>query len=104
LEEFQKNEKSKMPEFLGGEGQLAIFFQRNLKLPAGYTNTIHQFQTITFSFMLDEKGKAYDPKMVEPKDEELLHLIENMLRVMPAWSMKGQKSYGPITQTINITY
>jgi len=104
LEELLRNAKSKMPEFLGGEGQLGMFFQRNLKLPPGYSNTIHQFQTITFSFMLDEKGKAYDPKMVEPKDEELLHAIENMLRVMPAWNMKGYKSYGPITQIINITY
>jgi antitoxin component YwqK of YwqJK toxin-antitoxin module len=104
LDELEKNMISKMPEFLGGEGQLGIFFQKNLKLPSGYSNTIHQNQTITFSFMLDEKGKAYDAKMIDPHDEELLHAVEAMLRVMPAWNMKEHKSYGPITQTINITY
>jgi antitoxin component YwqK of YwqJK toxin-antitoxin module len=104
LEDLRQSAKEKMPEFLGGDGQLGIFFQKNLKLPSAYTNTIHQNQRITFSFMLNEKGKAYDPKMVDPLDDEFLHAIEDMLKIMPPWQMKGHKSYGPITQTINITY
>jgi antitoxin component YwqK of YwqJK toxin-antitoxin module len=103
IEEFNDNIKANAPEYVGGNGQLGIFLQKNLKLPSGYIN-IHQNQVIVFSFMLDEKGYAYNAKMIDPHDEELLRAIEEMLRRMPPWNMKGHKSWGPITQRINITH
>jgi len=104
LEEYQKQIKANAPEFKGGEAEFNMFMQRNLRLPAGYTSTVHQVQTIVFSFMLDEKGRAYDLKIISPRDIELERAVKEMLRMMPRWDMKGRKSFGPVTHQVTITY
>jgi antitoxin component YwqK of YwqJK toxin-antitoxin module len=104
LKEYQKQLKSNTPEFRGGEAEFSMFMQRNLKLPSGYTNTVHQVQTISFSFRLDEKGRAYDIKMISPQDVELERAVKEMLGRMPRWDMKGLASYGPLVHSVRITY
>ena len=102
LDEMIIKLKASRPEFKGGGFSFAAFVQRSLKLPDNFKNIYHNMESIRFSFTLDEKGRAENLKLISPFDIGLEKAIDNMLRVMPSWDMKGLKSYGPITQTINL--
>ncbi|HSU29542.1 MAG TPA: hypothetical protein VLJ68_14240 [Chitinophagaceae bacterium] len=104
FEESVENARAKAPEFRGGDLQFESFIQKNLKLPVNLKNSIHEKEEIYFSFMLNESGGAYDVKLISPPGVELEMAIEQMLRAMPAWKMKGFKSFGPVYRRVYLIY
>ena len=103
LDELSRQIQERNPEFRGGEGAFNTYIQKNLKLPDEFRNSIHEGEEIRFSFMLNEGGAAVDIKLITPPSIELQMAIEKMLRSMPAWNMKGKKSFGPVTHRLFVS-
>ncbi|PWT72251.1 MAG: hypothetical protein C5B59_16230 [Bacteroidetes bacterium] len=80
------NKTDKMPEFPGGQRALANYIENNLEYPQEAIDDNRQ-GTVRVTFVVDEKGKVSDPKLIENKkigdgvDEEALRVVSRM----PDW-------------------
>lgn len=96
--------QAQRPEFTANKGGFSKYAEEHLKIPSSLRNTLKPGEEIVFSMMLDEKGRAYDLRMIKPVNGELEKSIKDLLRTMPSWNMKGMKNYGPVMQRIRVKY
>ena len=111
-QEFEKQQKKSMadflekmnkeiPEFRGGWGAFQNYVQQNLVIPRNLTQERGSLDKVTISFYLNEMGRAEKIKLDGINDSDLLRNVTSLLERMPAWDMKGKKSYGPVRTSIN---
>ena len=101
LEDLEKIIAKERPEFKGGWGAFQTYVQQNLVIPRNLIQESGALEKVTISFYLNEFGKAEKIQLQGINDSDLLRNVERMLERMPAWDMKGKKSYGPVTTSIN---
>lgn len=82
-----------MPQYPGGESALSDFVSNHIEYPQQAMDD-NANGTVTVSFVVDEKGKVIDPKVVGQTpghglDQEAMRVVQNM----PAWkpgTVKGK--------------
>jgi antitoxin component YwqK of YwqJK toxin-antitoxin module len=94
--------QSLQPEFPGGMAGFGSYFTKNFKAPQSLFEQVRSIERITIVFMLDKKGYATDIKIQEFSSFELHEAVRDVFNHMPAWNMKGYKSFGPVTYIINL--
>ncbi len=100
----------KMPEFKGGEEQLARYLMNNIKY-AEIESTNDLQNRIQTTFVIDTTGKVRNPCIVKPKysgtltqlETEVLNVIENMPKWEPAID-NGRKVAVRYYLPVNISY
>ena len=102
-ERQRKERMAKLPEYSGGMEGFDNYVSRKLDYRGTTLEVdIRVKQTISFSFMLNEAGHAYDIQVFDVSNLDLQTLLKGILINMPAWKMKGYKIYGPINRSYNI--
>lgn len=100
---LRKDLQTYTPEFPGGTKALHSYFERNFRPPSnmGQQATIVEFMNV--QFYLDKKGYAYDIKVENSANFELLQAVQTLFRNMPPWNMKGLSSFGPVYYRFQLT-
>ncbi len=96
LDEMIKGMNEKAPSFPGGKDAFKVFMENHIQIPGNVMNNLNPNEQLTFSFSLNQDGKAYDVKVNAIGNFDMEAEVNRVLNLMPAWDMKGYKQYGPI--------
>lgn len=92
-----QNLLNQLPEFPGGQGGFYSYLESNFRIPPDFNTGVNVGYTGKISFMLTEKGKAYDIRILESSHPDLDQPLRDLIQNMPHWNMKKYKrNYGPV--------
>ncbi|MCX6318480.1 MAG: hypothetical protein NTW29_14405 [Bacteroidetes bacterium] len=96
--------KNNKPEFPGGTKGLQSYFERNFRFPSNISQQATMIDFLTIEFYLDKKGYAYDIKVENSANYELIQAVKELFRNMPPWNMNGSNNFGPINYRFKLTH
>ena len=73
-----------MPEFPGGLTKLVAFAKNNIKYPKKAIDD-HVEGSVVLQFVIDEKGKVTNGKIIESVRADIDSVCVGMLKKMPDW-------------------
>jgi antitoxin component YwqK of YwqJK toxin-antitoxin module len=95
-----KDLEALMPDFPGGHDGFQSHLV-GLRIPAAILDYTIKLRKLTVVFMLNEKGRPVDIKIVESDNTELLGVVTRFFNNLPSWKMKSFKEFGPLRYHIS---